>query len=103
MPFVAAGGRSGSAVELQRSGFVCVDVLARRAAYYRPGILSDELSIDVSDQIALGDFTPGRSAWVFEDVQPLAEPVPIRGRQQLFTPAADVVEQVAAQVTLAAS
>jgi hypothetical protein len=32
----------------------------------------------------LGDFTPGRFAWVLLDVEPLKVPVPARGRQGLW-------------------
>jgi hypothetical protein len=32
----------------------------------------------------LGNFEPGRFAWVLLDVVPLARPVPLRGRQGLF-------------------
>lgn len=33
---------------------------------------------------ALGDFSPGRYAWVFQDIKPLAMPCPFRGAQGLF-------------------
>jgi activating signal cointegrator 1 len=33
---------------------------------------------------ALGDYSPGRYAWVFEDIEPLEKPVPCRGFQSLF-------------------
>ena len=32
----------------------------------------------------LGDFTPGRFAWSFSDMRPLAVPIPARGRQGLW-------------------
>ena len=32
----------------------------------------------------LGDFAPGRYAWLLENIVALAEPVPCRGRQGLF-------------------
>jgi len=41
---------------------------------------------DVSDQLPLGGFTPGRYAWILDNVRPLAEPVPARGRQGLWRP-----------------
>lgn len=31
-----------------------------------------------------GDFTPGRFAWLLGDIEPLAEPAPARGHQQLW-------------------
>lgn len=36
------------------------------------------------DQLPYGDFTPGRYAWLLDDVQPLDPPVAARGRQQLW-------------------
>lgn len=45
-------------------------------------------TIDVdclSDQErAFGDYTPGRYAWVFQDIKALPAPVPFRGAQSLF-------------------
>lgn len=38
----------------------------------------------------MGDFTPGRFAWLFEDVR-MIDPIPCRGRQGLFVPTPDVV------------
>lgn len=43
---------------------------------------------DISDQEPWGDFTPGRWAWLLGDVELLEEPVPMRGRQGLWTVAA---------------
>jgi len=31
-----------------------------------------------------GDYTPGRYAWILEDVQPLEEPIPAKGMQKLW-------------------
>ena len=39
----------------------------------------------VSDQLPLGDFTPGGYAWLLGDVRPI-DPVPAKGRQGLWTP-----------------
>lgn len=33
----------------------------------------------LTSEAALGDFRPGRWAWLFNDIQPLAEPVPFKG------------------------
>jgi hypothetical protein len=41
-------------------------------------------SDDVSDQRSFGDFRPGRFAWLLEDIKRLLEPIPARGRQQLW-------------------
>lgn len=35
-------------------------------------------------ELPFGDFTPGRFAWLLSDIEPLAEPVPARGRQGLW-------------------
>lgn len=36
-------------------------------------------------EMQLGDYTPGRFAWLLTDIKPLAEPLRRRGRQRLFT------------------
>lgn len=36
-----------------------------------------------SEQLC-GDFAPGRFAWLLDDIEPLAEPVPAKGRQGLW-------------------
>lgn len=41
-------------------------------------------SLDVTDQLPFGDFTPGRYGWLLEDIEPLSPPVPARGRQRLW-------------------
>ena len=42
-------------------------------------------AVEMADQHPYGDFTPGRYAWILDDIQPLAVPVPATGRQQLWT------------------
>lgn len=39
----------------------------------------------VEDQRPFGDFTPGRWAWLLDDIEPVDPPIPARGRQQLWT------------------
>ena len=39
----------------------------------------------------VGGFAPGRWGWILEDVRPLAAPVPMRGRQGLWTLSDDEV------------
>ena len=39
----------------------------------------------------MGDFTPGRFAWVLHDIRPLPKPIPFRGRQQLFEVPDDLI------------
>ena len=36
------------------------------------------------DELALGDYTPGRYAWKLANVQKLPEPIPAKGRQGLW-------------------
>lgn len=49
-----------------------------------PGELEEQDWREVTDQRPFGDYTPGRFAWLLEHIEPLAEPVPARGRQQLW-------------------
>lgn len=37
-----------------------------------------------SPEYAFGDYTPGRYAWLLDDVQPLPEPIPARGQPGLW-------------------
>ncbi len=39
---------------------------------------------NISDQDPFGDFRHGRWAWLLADIEPLAEPVPVRGHQGLW-------------------
>lgn len=32
-----------------------------------------------------GDFRPGRYGWILSGIEPLAEPIPVKGRQGIFT------------------
>ena len=52
--------------------------------------------INKRHEMEFGDFTPGRWAWVMEDVQPLPEPVPCRGWLGIWTVPDDVAEKVMA-------
>lgn len=38
----------------------------------------------IGNQAPYGDFTPGRWAWLLDDVQPLAVPIPAKGRLGLW-------------------
>jgi hypothetical protein len=46
-------------------------------------------------EIEFGDYSPGRFAWELRDPKRFAEPVPYRGRQQLF----DVPDELITDVT----
>ena len=84
VPMVEAGPATPEEAELTRgSGAVVLAADGGSAAYYRPGIESDEVSVDVSDQLPLGDFAPGRFGWVLGEVEVLDEPDPFSGGQRL--------------------
>jgi hypothetical protein len=51
---------------------------------------------DLDPQLPLGDYRPGRWGWLLTDPQPLATPVPCKGRQGVFELPADVAEAVTA-------
>ncbi len=36
-------------------------------------------------ELSFGDYTPGRYAWILEDVRQLPEPIPAKGKQRLWT------------------
>ena len=50
-------------------------------------------SPDVSDQLPFGDFTPGRFAWLLDNVRPI-DPVPMKGAQGLRDLPADILERI---------
>ena len=52
---------------------------------------------DITHELLWGDYTPGRFGWLLDDVRPLAEPVPCKGRQGLWTPDDDLLAAVQEQ------
>ncbi len=48
----------------------------------------------------MGDYGPGRFAWLLEDVKALSAPVPCRGRQRLFVLPPDITADVLQRVAL---
>lgn len=50
---------------------------------------------DRSEEQPLGDFTPGRYAWLLDNVRPLATPVPTKGRRGLWTPDDELLDALA--------
>lgn len=48
------------------------------------------------DEIAFGDYTPGRYAWLLADVRALPEPIPCRGAIGLWTVPADIAARLEA-------
>lgn len=75
-----------------------VSVLRRRSgpddAYLRSrderGSVTDRV---VTDQLPFGDFTPGRFAWLLDDVRPI-DPVPMEGASGLRDLPADILERI---------
>lgn len=57
-------------------------VVDRDRAFHHPG---NRTVNDVTDQLALSDFTPGRWAYLIANVHPI-DPTPAKGRQGLWTP-----------------
>lgn len=51
-----------------------------RRAWHKVG----DTAADVSDQLFLGDFRPGRWAWLLDDIEVVSPAAPARGRQQLW-------------------
>jgi len=59
------------------------------------------LVVPESTEHALGDYSPGRWAWLLEDVRPLDNPVPCRGLQGLWPLPHDVERAVRTEAGLA--
>lgn len=59
-------------------GFKIVD--GKAGAGLENGMVIDNDSLEYH----FGDYTPGRYAWILEDVQPLKEPIPANGKQGLW-------------------
>lgn len=49
------------------------------------GLLVYARPLPKEPELSFGDYTPGRFAWVLEDVRQLPEPIPAVGRQSLWT------------------
>jgi activating signal cointegrator 1 len=54
--------------------------------------------VDIDDQLPFGDFTPGRFAWLLDNVRPI-DPVPMKGAQGLRDLPADVAEAITRALT----
>jgi hypothetical protein len=52
----------------------------------------------VGDELAFGDYTPGRYGWALTGVRPLGEPIPCRGALGLWDVPADVAARIDAQI-----
>lgn len=59
----------------------------------REGVdVGDLDGVRIERELAFGNFTPGRFAWVLAHVERLAEPIPCTGALGLWTPPAHVIE-----------
>lgn len=64
-----------------------------------PMVLGDDGMIVVSgNEVAFGNYEPGRWGWVLTDVRRLPDPVPCRGALGLWTVPVDVAARLAAQL-----
>jgi hypothetical protein len=86
--------------EYEEYGGTCLVVEGDRAWIDYP---DDPLAASVvTDQLPYGDFRPGRWGDLLDNVRPVAEPVPVKGRQGLWSLPSDVEAAVLAQVSEAA-
>lgn len=53
----------------------------------------------ITDQLPYADFTPGRWALLLDDVRPLPEPVPAKGRPGVWTPDDDLTDHINKEMT----
>lgn len=54
----------------------------------------DDVTDYIEDQLPYGHWEPGGWAWELDDVEPLAEPIPCRGRQGVWRLPEDVAEEI---------
>lgn len=68
-------------------------VAVARLADVRP---TEDVALEVPPLERLyGDYTPGRWAWMLDDVRPLGEPIPCKGALGLWTPDDELCRAVA--------
>lgn len=53
--------------------------------YHDGGRWGKKIPLPTGNELAFGDYTPGRYAWILEGVMALPEPIPAKGRQGLWT------------------
>lgn len=80
--FEEATGEIPTPADLPRGAIVCTAVLARCRGITT--MHASQLEERNPREFAFGDYTPGRHAWVLEDVQPVDPPLPCRGSQGMF-------------------
>lgn len=89
----------GSLVDdLPRGAIVCTAVLSRCRAITT--MHARELAQRNPREFTFGDYTPGRYAWVLEDVQPVDPPVPCKGSQGIFDAPAELDDRLAGVLPL---
>ncbi len=77
LPIRTPGPHPDRCVELFDSGGLYI--LTPSAVPGNDGIVSP-----ITEQRPYGDYTPGRYAWLLDNIQPLPEPIPFKGRQGFF-------------------
>lgn len=66
--------------------YVTVDgkALYRQTVIGDPSVASNVVSTDHTDDLPLGDYTPGRSGWLLANPEPASAPIPAKGRQGVW-------------------
>ncbi len=57
-----------------------------------------ETVTDVTAELALGDYSAERWAWLIGYAEPLSEPIPCKGKQGVWRLPADITEQLGAEL-----
>lgn len=83
---------------LPRGAIVCTAVLARCTEI--TAARTAQLERTQPAEFAFGDYTPGRFAWVLDDVRPVAPPMPVRGGQGFFEAPPELEELATGVMTL---
>jgi activating signal cointegrator 1 len=87
----------GGGVDLNHLPLGCIVGIGTLTRAIRTSLAGEEIT---EAERALGDWTPGRWAWRFENMQRLAEPVPVQGKQGIFRLPYDAGAKACRQVGL---
>jgi len=70
----------------ESSPFIVAVKVAGRLAVWNPesAVPQGFVTVDISDQLPFGHWAPGGWAWELADPQPLAEPIPAKGKQGVW-------------------
>lgn len=52
--------------------------------YYNGQKHGIKMPLPAGNELAFGDYAPGRFAWILEDIKPLPKPIPAKGKQGLW-------------------